>query len=465
MADPSAFSISYGSLTIGGSTGLILHGPYTISRSNAQITVGATFIVTASSHEGLASQCLQVEGDLSKRDQNLVIRLGSSTMTYTHGTSILNSRATVSKSGDEMTDRGFSRAYSVTIEGDLPATDQQGLRDLRVSIQHAASGQRTVTMSGTYTGEGGTKASARYAAAFDSRAQTVLSGLSGGGTYELVSESVESDRNDHLAQFSRTYVELLANQSTSLDDEDIADHRISMQLTSNHPGDGIEEIARMRRASLTYSCSVKKGKEAGQLWRSKIRSRMLSEFRSEFSPQVFAVEQEDVEVEPTTNKMTARLVVLFQPQGGSKIVEAMLDVEYRESRHIDYTPVHGKGEFQAFADPGWATRERIWNRVVMAVGDQAPNKRVGENASGELVKPWTDRLGDDTGPDARHDGSVKADGWNLVSNQSRVTPMFVGDAELGEQVRYTILHETIVERWHQKVEGGGGPITPGGGGQ
>ena len=156
--------------------------------------------------------------------------------------------------------------------------------------------------------------------------------------------------------------------------------------------------------------------------------------------------------------------MLFQVQGGSKIVEAMLDVEYRESRHIDYTPVHGKGEFMAFADAGWATRERIWNRVVMAVGEQAPNKRVGEKASGEIVKPWTERLGDDSGPDARHDGAVKGDGWNIVSNQSRVTPMFVGDADLGEQVRYTLLHETIVERWHQKIEGGGGPITPGGGG-
>lgn len=464
MADPSAFSISYGSRTIGGASGLILHGPYTISRSSAQISVSATFIVTAASHENLAAQCLAIEGDLSKRDQNLVIRLGSSSMTYTHGTSILNSRATVSKSGDEMTDRGVSRAYSVTIEGDLPATDQQGLRELRVAVQTAPSGQRTVTMSGTYTGEGGTKASARYAAAFDARAQTVLSGLSGGGTFEMIAESVESDRNDHLAQFTRTYVELLANQSSSLDDEDIADHRISIRLTSEHPGDGIEEIARMRRAMLSYSCSVKKGKDAAQLWRSKIRGRMLSEFRSEFSAQTFAVEQEDVEVEPTTNKLTARLGVLFQVQGGSKVVEAMLDVEYRESRHIDYTPVHGKGEFSAFADAGWATRERIWNRVVMAIGDQAPNRRVGEKASGEVVKPWTERLGDDTGPDARHDGAVKDDGWNLVSNQSRVTPMFVGDAELGEQVRYTILHETIVERWHQKLEGGGGPITPGGGG-
>ena len=93
MALDNPFSITYGSRTIGGTSDTyLLHGPYILDKSFSTLRVVFDCVVTASTHASLKSAADNVETDFSKRDQSLVITLGSgNTFTYTHGSTLLNS--------------------------------------------------------------------------------------------------------------------------------------------------------------------------------------------------------------------------------------------------------------------------------------------------------------------------------------------------------------------------------------
>ena len=155
MALTNPFTITYGSRAIGGSSDTyLLHGPYVIDKSFNSLRVVFDVVVTAGSYSALKTAADNVETDFRKRDQNLVISLSGSTWTYTSGSTILNTSASLSKSGDSETDRGFSRAYTCVVEGELPADDADpvtGLRDIDIQVDFESGRQKIVTMQGVYT--------------------------------------------------------------------------------------------------------------------------------------------------------------------------------------------------------------------------------------------------------------------------------------------------------------------------
>lgn len=480
MAITNPFSITYGSRQVGGSTAYQLLGPYVIEKSYTEFRLVFEVIFTASSFSTLKSRAESLEDDFRKRLQDgdtITVSINGENFTYTMGTTLLNAEAAITKKGDPETDRGYSRAYTVSITAELPADDSNdaGLRDIQVNTTYEASRQKTVTMQGTYTATTAGDAKSRYDSAFDNVASDYLDAIDSSATWELDAESFTLDRqrdsggtpNAHLLNFSRQYVELLANQSSgSLDDTQIKDHRVIFTDLSQHPGDALDDIRRLRRVVGTFDAAVdiEETTDLKSVYESKVRDYIKSEFQSTFQPQTFGVVDKRVSYDETNKRISVQFEFLYQGQNGENIIEISQSVAYREQRSLQYTPVHGGGEYDANVDVGWASRERIWNRTVVALGTVSPKLRLSERASNEEpIGRWDDTVAGVQGPDSRDTSKINAEGWNTIASTSQATPTRIGDAEEGQQIEVITLTETVVERFHAKpgnrtsvpIQGGG----------
>ena len=450
MAITNPFTITYGSRSLGADSDIYqIHGPYVLDKSFENFRMVFDVVVVADSYANLQTYSNNIETDFRLRDQGLTIDIDGSPWTYTSGTTILNSKASLSKTGDSETDRGFSRAYTLVIEGELPADDNNGLRDLEVNVDFDASRQKTVTFRGVYTAADAVLAAAKYLADFDAEATTILTAIDSGATFELEIENYNRDRNDHICNFSRQYVELLANQTqANLDDTDIKDHRMVFTDLSAHPGDSQEGMYRLRRVVGSYDCAIDidQTTDLQTVFDSKVKTHVKELFRTEFTPQVFAIEDRRVSYDETSKRMSVAIQFVYQKSQGGEVVEVSQSLAYRESRDPDYTPVHDGDEFSAFVDPGWAILERVASRTVIVIGDETPKRRIGVRAKDG---PAGEIIGIEAGP------GVVNDGWTIIQNTSQVTDQWVGDPS-ETQIKLTVLTETVVERYNSAPGGGGG---------
>lgn len=485
MAVDNPFEITYGSQAVGGTSDVyLLNGPYVFDVEFNTMRMVFEIVVVASSYgastTGLRDRCDVLEIAFRKRDQSLTVELdrantsATTKWVYTFGTDadaandgILNSECSLSKTGDEQTDRGFSRSYTCVITGDMPADDSTtGLRDLSFNVAFEAGRQKIVTMEGSYTALAGTAAVAKYeaAAGADTEASTFLTALDSGATFELTQENYVADRNDHIVQFNRQYVELLANQTTgSLDAADIRDHQLTFTQLSQHSGDSLEGIYRLRRVVGTYDCAIdiEQTTDLSAVFDTEVRPHIIALFETEFSPQVFAVEDRRVSYDETAKRMSVSITFLYQHPGGTDILEVRASRTTVENRTLDYTFMHNKNEFAAIVDTGWATKERINTRRVVVIGEESAKSRVGE-------KPKDGPAGDiGSSSPSPGDGGViigggGGAGWNTIQSTSQVEWQWVGDPD-EDQLQLSILNETVVERFNADSGGGGLSSNPGGG--
>jgi len=443
MTITNPISITYAGQSVGGSSSTyLLNGPYVIDKSFQTLRMVFDVIVVSSSISGLKTASNTLEVAFRKRDQSFSIDMSGSTWTYTEGTDVLNVTASLAKSGDPETDRGFSRAYTCVIEAEIPAEDQQGMRTLEVEVSKDPSRRVVVSMGGTYSAISGTLAVAQYLSDFDAEAATILSAVDNSATFELVDESYTRDRNDHTCNFSRQYQELLFNQSQGLlDDTSIKDHEVTFTDTSQHPGDSKENVYRLRRVVGTYSCTldVDVATNLKSVYESKVKPLIDATFKSNFNPVVFAVEDSRLSFDETSKRMSVTIQYLYQKAGGDDVVEVTQSYAFREARNIDYTPVHSQGEFSQYADLGWAVLERISTRTVLVIGDEKPQRRLGitpkEGPAGKMETV-------SAGP------NVQKAGWNIMQNTSQVSDQWIGDPD-ETQIKLSLLTETVVERWNE----------------
>jgi len=468
MAINNPFKITYNDTAIGGdSDDYQLLGPYVIDKSYRVLRVVFDVMVVATNASTLRSLSDTLETKFRERDKNLEIDTGATVWTWTAGNHYYNPVSSIAKSGDSETDRGFSRAYTIAIEAELASdgTGDNGLLEIKSNCGYDSNRQKTATIEGSYTGLGTTTSKTNYLTRADATCNSLLSAIDGSAVWELVEEDFDFDKNTSNTNFVRQYIELLFNESvSSRDDSAIKDHRVVFTDLSQHPADSRESIHRLRRVVGSYECSlnVDVTSDLHSAFDAKVKPLILQSFRDEFSPSVFCLEDRRISYDETSKRLSASLQFLYQKDGGENVVEISQSCTYREQRTIDYTPVHSNSkETAAYADPGWATIERVWTRTVVVLGDETPQRRIGGESASYNEAGDFDEVGD-----LKIEGTadIVDDGWNIVSNVSQVTDRWIGDPTDEEQLKLTSLTETVVERFSEKPTGGGGggPIRPGG---
>jgi hypothetical protein len=491
MSALNIFSITFGGVTIGGSsTDYQLHNPYTIEKSYEAFRVVFAVVITAPDHATLQSRSDFLESTFRRRltfGDTLSINLNGNAWTYLVGQTLLHVTSSCVKSGDPASDKSFSRLYTVTIQGELPAdnVNDAGLRNLEVHVDNSPSSQTTVTFRGTYTASTAGDAVSNYFAQSDADLARYLLKIAPASIFELVKEEHSRDRErtggttpyTHVCNFSRQYVELLAPQNTFLganfNDPEIKDHNIQYVEDVHYAnGDAIRSLERLRVVNGRFDCAVDTLQTTNlqAVYLNKIRATIIALFQADFSPRVFCITDLQTAYSETTKRIAASFTFLYQAARGARTVEASYSVAYRESRQINYTYTHQADELSAYADVGWLVLERVFTRRVTVLGFEAPKLRLSEDPFANDAGLFTDTVTDEPGPDNRPGTRVNLSGWNMVSSSSEAVPSFVGDPSNGTQLAMCTLTETVVERFHRNPQrtitqsGGGrrGAITPNG---
>lgn len=473
MAVNNPFSITTGGITLGGTSDIYqLNGPYVVQRSYTAIRLVFEVVVVATSYDDLYLRSSALEGAWSRRlndGEAVTITVDGSTWTYTQGDTLLDATLEINKTGNPDTDYGYARAYTLTMDGKLPADEDGGLQEIEVLVSYTPSRQRTVSVRGSYTAVNGVDAYAIYSSSADADILPYLTFVDSSAAWELVEETYRLDRhtdgdgdpNANMVVFTRDYSELLFAQSltgSSKDDAKIRDHRITFTDLSTHPGDAGEDVYRLRRVVGTFDCSIDvtqtiSGEEIQTVWRDQAEPLLKETFEREFSPQVFAVEETRAGYDVTSSRLSGTIQFLYQSSEGSNVVEVAQSIGYREARSPDYTPVHDQSELAFEVDVGWMTLERVWIRTVVAVGDLFPTTRIAPSGSGNGLSSFGSDLFRGFGGSSRGESSLKESGWNIISNDSQVSEQWVGDPR-HTQMKLTTLSETVVQRYNTKPSGG-----------
>ena len=477
------FSITYGTseedqIKVGGDVAKYqLLGPYVIDKSFDTFRLVFDVVVVASSYEELHEFSDELELSFIRRDETLVIDIDGNKWTYTAGTDpageydLLNVRSSISKSGDPLTDRGFSRVYTVVITSDQPAEPAtgSGLREFEVNVDYESSRQRVVTMRGMYTKKGKVSASAQYSASFgggkgSGEAYTILTGIGGASTtWELVDENFSRDRTDATCTFQQQYVELLEDQGLVRDDNKIKDHKIVFTDLSQFPGDALEDVYRLRRVLGTFDCAANIDVETDldTIFTETVKPTIVRLFDTNFSPEIFTIEDMRNAFDETNKRISVTFQFLYvKANEGEDIIEISQSVAFRETRHIDFTPIHStENPLGTYVDQGWNTLERIWNRTAIVKGGASPKIRISGTAMfGEL---WDEDHTAASQPEPPDDPKRKGKGpkvtpkgWNIMQNTSQVSDQWIGDPDFKEEAgtkgkpfKVSVLTETVVERW------------------
>jgi len=497
MPVTNPFSITYKGFKVGGDTDYQILGPYIIDKNYSQIRLVFDVIFASDSYVQLKTRSDAVETAFDRRleyGEELVIDIDGSPWTYKEGETILRAMASVVKSGNSDTDRAYSRAYTVTVSGELPADAavDDGLRDLEVHVQYQSNRQKIVTFRGVYTPIGTTSSLAQYRATFDAKASSYLTFVDSGAYWELNDETTQLDRytdegdpRPATTTFTRQYNQILFPQSLSVwNDTELKDHTVSFSQDLAYAGDTRENVFKLERAQATFDAGldIDETTDLQGVFESKIKPFLVQNFVSMFPNRVYAVDNQRISYDETKKRLNVSMSFIYQPIGGDEYVEIQESMQYRENRQIDYTPVHSGGPLDYYADEGFATLERVWTRIAVMIDDNASNSAMlstgqgsaGADTASEIagVKPPAQRMlslgagagqGGGTigsgGPGSNAGSGVSA-GWNVISSSSKGVPSYIGHPDLGQLRTFTVT-DIITERFHNEPGGGGGSGFPG----
>lgn len=466
MSLPNPITITLDGFAVGGTSFYQLNGPHVLDKSYTELRVVFDVIVTGEDQDELADRCNALEEAFRKRLQpgeTLTIKLADYVWAYTNGGNAHTVESAISKTGNPETDGGVARSYTVSITAGLAADDpaDSGLQQLRVDVELTPSRQHVVTMQGRYTATTAGTALENYQGEADAVAAGYLSLLKPSATFELEDENFQLDRmgagtspQPHVCDFTRQYVELLADQALALrDDPQLRDHRITVTQQANFAAPNAESGAvPLRRAVLTYDAAVDitLTQDLQAVYEDKIRPYLVEYFRANFNPTVVAVEDERASFDETANRLAVTLQFVFTGPGDSGILEVSSSLAYREQRTLDYTYLHDANELAAIADRGFLMMERVWNRTAVVAGTASPNWRLARNDSGDMTRS----IGGVSGPDTRNGSNVNRSGWNMISNTSQVSPGFIGQPGTDEVITISTIQETVVERYNRAPDEG-----------
>ena len=256
------------------------------------------------------------------------------------GNTGFNAETNAAKTGEEF-DTGRSRQYEVQVIAELPATlpGQKGRRDSTVQIDFDESRKRTVTINGSWTAIDDKDVTENYEDEIDAYATIVLDAIT--GTYELIGEQTTRDETDKVINFSRTYLEVVFNQSSgSLDHPAIKNHSISFNRSRPAPGD-TQEARRMIDVTATFDSAVDINETTNleQLWKGTIRPHILGQAKSIFAPQATALIDDNVNLDAAGNRISAVLTFQMVDTDGIQILEHRLTQECNEDFGVIQVPV------------------------------------------------------------------------------------------------------------------------------
>ncbi|RLB44675.1 MAG: hypothetical protein DRH30_00925 [Deltaproteobacteria bacterium] len=455
-------SITYGSLLTGGSSAYTIDsGPALAQKPSAD---GSAFVSSVSwvvfvqddDRAAFEAKCAAIVAAFSERFQDLTVEIGGQTfISWSHGS---NTGFNADPGWSEIPDSantGFSRRYTLGVAVELPATDNDDLREASATISHDSSDKITVTFRGVYTAsEGGGGALANYESKAPGYCTGILSGI-GGGPYELVEQEPTRMDQDKECPWVRVYEEIIFPQKPgSVDDSAIVRHNVVFSRQTPGPGDtpgGNYSVKRLTVATASYACNVEhtETKSLEDLWRNTLRQYVFNEAKKRFKATIVAVTVDDLSTNASANTITASLSLVMIVQG-STAFEYSVSQTYSEDQGAVIRRVHDGKRYSKYVYPGPA--DTVRTTVIRAVVNSI--EALGKVQSYPVLAEGARTI--DGGR-----GTFPGDsGWVEIAPRTETkTPVMIGLPGIGTRIPSTLVEITIVETWVLKPGGATGSAS------
>ena len=492
-------SFFYDTFEVGGSTAYHLTGVPRFEIEGGSVCRGMMayqVVVQEATDAAFKTACAALETAYRKRNVRVrLVMTGATTETNPDwdpaAASGFNSVAIATVVGTPGGDTRYSRVYDVVIRVELPTPDSSGLLDVNVGVSWDASVIRTVAIRGVYRADPGPPvrgATDQFTNQIEAVCTSILTTLT--GNYERIGQTTDRDRVDKNIAFTRTYLELVANQSTAtLDVPAIVKHTIAVERLWPQPGDSGAGVKRLEEFSVKFSCNVDKTvtTDIDGLWTGTILPYLKAVFVAHASPKQYGIVAQQYSMAPQQSVLQAELRILAAINP-TDVIESAITSRLLEHAGLEYTGALTGGIFDAWVDQGVGQRLRFTRRVQRVLGSLSPKSRIGGGGTFEGVSFGNGGVGTESpasggapGNDEGSGGSINAglqpsggssakkSGWNLIDNDSRVTNRTIGQPG-GPQMAGCDLEEDIVERWNDEPPSGGGGgglnigLSPGPGG-
>lgn len=337
--------VTYAGVVLGKdqvSTSYILTGKYRLKESYGSVEFECEVLVSNNTRATFLTDEAALVAAWSTPDQALEIVLGTTARhSYDPSTNTgFLARPVAHKPGSAL-DTANSALYRLSVVLQLPAdlAGRSGRKDASIEITAAASGRRTVVLSGTYTALTSNSASAQYAAAVGTWATSVLPV----GTFELVDprSALRYDDQNKVATFRLVYKEVLSNQAVgTLDHPSIVDPKLIVRK-QRVSGDQAKDLPATSLVNLVgeFSCAVDKDQtqDLKTLWEATIQPRVLQAIRDLSGVAALALVDEQADMDPMNNYVLVRL--LCQGDPGAQIYQSRIEEEEDRDLGVVLYPV------------------------------------------------------------------------------------------------------------------------------
>jgi hypothetical protein len=354
-------SVAYGGFTVSTANGYILRDIMTSEDGYEHSVTEFTFTAVGTDTTDFAAKCAAAEAAFHVPHQALVVSgLGSRSFSHS-GRTGFNAVPSISKIGHPA-DSGLSRTYRARVEVGRPAdaggTSGRRLTRTSINVAYGPQRRRTVTISGEWTGIGGTTARSTYESQITSYGNTITSGL--GGTFKLLNEpQTAADDANNVIRISIVYEEILDTRVGG-SDADIRSESLIMTRIDDQPGDSPEQggppYIRLGTIQVRYSAYLEK--EGGNLsskW-DGLRSKIVSVARSTYGLGNVVVVHEAPEFDYTDYKINASMTLMGFP--GNKVVECRAETtDDLDEGHV-LVPVWDGDRFSRYKYQGPASETR-----------------------------------------------------------------------------------------------------------
>ena len=430
-------SVTYNGYVIGGAqTGRILRDLLVSEDGYESSTVECTFTIQEETVAAFVTACGLAEAAFHTPHADLSVA-GLGTKSFSHsGRTGFNAIPSIVKFGHP-SDSGLSRTYRARVEVGRPAdAGSSGRRLTRtsVNVEYGPQRRRTVTISGEWTGIGGSSARSTYEGQITSYGSSVTASL--GGTYKLLSEpQTANDDANNVIRISIVYEEILFT-SVGGADADIRNESVILMRTDSQPGDtavGGTAVIRLGTISVQYSAHVEKATtDIKGRWTS-MKARLLALARTTYDLGGVIIVDESPNFDFTGNQFTATMTLTGLP--GNKVVECRATTEYDFDEGIVLIPIWNGDKFGRYQYQGPASDIKTISIQQQVIGRQLRIKEF---------------------PDSFVDPNAGSGPFILKRTTFSAVPIKIGGARGNTSQELTILSETkVYER--AKVVSPGGP--------
>lgn len=445
-------------------------GKVRIDRDRERGFIEFDFAVTGTTEALFAAACVAAEeafatpyGDLSYTQSGNTLFSGSQA-----SRTFLDAMPSIAK-GEHKADTGLSRRYTARVEFGLPADTgnepYEGLREMFVDVFTSGENRKRVTISGAFTGVGGTTARAKYEALIDTIISDTLSDLSITDSETAETPSVRSDTNNNVCEFVVVLQELIFTQAgSSLDDASLVGQTLHVTRRVEAPGDTPEAVTRLVTIDLSYEAGVDRLVTTDLEAKYKsIRPWLINQMKAvlaESNPSAsgsggfnMALTVEEHTLDPDTNRIGVRMVGLGHV--GGPVLERRVTTADRDISGKVIMPVWSGRATDAYVYQGPRVVTRTLTYAEKRVGKHT-EQAVIANASAYIQDARRRNPADAT-------GNTPGTNWIQLERNPSATHLRLGTTSSGADT-IDVTESALVFIWRYATTPPATTSTPGTGG-